>query len=726
MGLFKSIGNIVRKVTKPIKKVVKSPFGRAALLGAGIYGLGGGQFFGGRAFPGVQPGGFSWKRMIPNLIGSATTGGTHPIYDPGTIGNKGILGALKLTKGMGSLKPTALGVGTAAAAGSLALAPQLEEEVDVDVDSAIGDADYRRLAEYYEPEWEEWLLSQGYSADDAARLANERIFSSQGGRIGFFKGAEADTRGPAGGQAMSPGTSTTGGSRHGGRGEGNRGDGIIASIRNKAMPKVTRGRAERELMNRMGLANRGNLWGILGKKSPDLWARQTGNPHLDYTEEDINRVTEIQDYFDGGKGNFNITQDQYYDIFPKDKPPIDTGGGGEGQPYIWPPRNVGGVSSAVTENAGGDGDYYGYQEWADWEGQPTTPMFGGTKYRDVLSSRGGRIGLYAGGMCSMNQGMNTMTMNQVIGCMNVMGSPRSQMMGPQQDPRMAKMNQMQNINRGIQSVRPPQQSEDAELIQLIKLLTSMGIPMEQLRGRTKEELVELVVSVKGKMQGGRDVKETAEVIEEEDIREQNQAAGGGLMRSRYAIGAEVEGDENILIKIAKALFRLTPVGAGGLAAEQAIKMYQNLDPDTQQQVQTLGKRLSMITPPGMAVGLAEKAYDMYQDRAGDEVVEEEEIIEDMNQGGLTRTGYAMGTSQFGLMGNEHPIIPSKDGQQLDMRDRGGYQPHGKAEKHDDVRALLAQGEFVMTSDAVKGMGGGDREVGAKKMYDLMHNMEAMA
>jgi len=147
----------------------------------------------------------------------------------------------------------------------------------------------------------------------------------------------------------------------------------------------------------------------------------------------------------------------------------------------------------------------------------------------------------------------------------------------------------------------------------------MGIPMEQLRGRTKDELVEMAVALKGKTQGGRDVTETAEVIEEEDIREQNQAAGGGLMR----------------------------------------------------------------------------------------------------------TGYAMGSSQFG-MGTEHPLIPDKDGPQLDMRDTGGYQPHGKKEKHDDVRALLAQGEFVMTSDAVKGMGGGDRELGAKKMYDLMHSMEAMA
>jgi hypothetical protein len=42
------------------------------------------------------------------------------------------------------------------------------------------------------------------------------------GRRGFFTGAQAATRGPAGGQAMSPGTSTTGGTRHGGGGSGGR------------------------------------------------------------------------------------------------------------------------------------------------------------------------------------------------------------------------------------------------------------------------------------------------------------------------------------------------------------------------------------------------------------------------------------------------------------------------------------------------------------------------
>jgi len=46
---------------------------------------------------------------------------------------------------------------------------------------------------------------------------------ADGGRIGFFKGAQADTSGPAGGKAMSPGTSTTGGTRHGGGSKGGNG-----------------------------------------------------------------------------------------------------------------------------------------------------------------------------------------------------------------------------------------------------------------------------------------------------------------------------------------------------------------------------------------------------------------------------------------------------------------------------------------------------------------------
>ena len=49
---------------------------------------------------------------------------------------------------------------------------------------------------------------------------------------------------------------------------------------------------------------------------------------------------------------------------------------------------------------------------------------------------------------------------------------------------------------------------------------------------------------------------------------------------------------------------------------------------------------------------------------------------------------------------------------------------GGPERADDVPAMLSKNEFVMTADAVRGMGGGDVNVGAQRMYDLMNNMEA--
>jgi hypothetical protein len=38
--------------------------------------------------------------------------------------------------------------------------------------------------------------------------------------------------------------------------------------------------------------------------------------------------------------------------------------------------------------------------------------------------------------------------------------------------------------------------------------------------------------------------------------------------------------------------------------------------------------------------------------------------------------------------------------------------------------MLSKNEFVMTADAVRGMGDGDVNRGAQRMYDLMNNMEA--
>ena len=290
--------------------------------------------------------------------------------------------------------------------------------------------------------------------------------------------------------------------------------------------------------------------------------------------------------------------------------------------------------------------------------------------------------MYTGNMNSQGLGsLNEMAMGQ-----------QENPMAQQIDPRAELQEQMNPANRTnaeqgiLQLAQNEQNQSETDLIQLIKMLVSMGVPMEQLRGRTREELVELVVQLSG-----------GEGIEKDIVREEEevvQAAQGG--RIGYDIGGAphsevVEEQEDIEMAGTD-----TPI----LELEDLPKLLEDF-------YEIFGRSPTSIDEL--------KSWAANRTTEAPEEVVEEQVVE-ANTGGLMRTGYALG----------QPVIPSKDGMQLDMRDAGGYQPHGKAEKHDDVRALLAQGEFVMTSDAVKGMGGGDRELGAQKMYNLMHSMEAMA
>jgi hypothetical protein len=93
----------------------------------------------------------------------------------------------------------------------------------------------------------------------------------------------------------------------------------------------------------------------------------------------------------------------------------------------------------------------------------------------------------------------------------------------------------------------------------------------------------------------------------------------------------------------------------------------------------------------------------------EEIIQIEEMIENMlpmaNGGSIPQT----------------KGIPA--GMQLDGRG-GGFIPMGAQEKKDDVPAMLAKNEFVMTSDAVKAAGGGDINKGAQRMYDLMNSLES--
>ena len=95
--------------------------------------------------------------------------------------------------------------------------------------------------------------------------------------------------------------------------------------------------------------------------------------------------------------------------------------------------------------------------------------------------------------------------------------------------------------------------------------------------------------------------------------------------------------------------------------------------------------------------------------------------------GLKADGGRVNKNMGGIMnaGSIPQTMSIPQGMQLDGRG-GGFIPMGAQEKKDDVPAMLAKNEFVMTSDAVKAAGGGSVEKGAQKMYDLMNQLEAQA
>lgn len=80
-----------------------------------------------------------------------------------------------------------------------------------------------------------------------------------------------------------------------------------------------------------------------------------------------------------------------------------------------------------------------------------------------------------------------------------------------------------------------------------------------------------------------------------------------------------------------------------------------------------------------------------------------------------------GFAQGGLMTLRMGGMPAE----MDLR-KGGFVPLGKRERADDVPARLSKNEFVFTAKAVRNAGGGDIRKGAKRMYQIMNQLEARA
>jgi len=101
----------------------------------------------------------------------------------------------------------------------------------------------------------------------------------------------------------------------------------------------------------------------------------------------------------------------------------------------------------------------------------------------------------------------------------------------------------------------------------------------------------------------------------------------------------------------------------------------------------------------------------YQDKYGEKKAD----------GGIMRIGYQEGSKEP-VAKKTMPLL-DMDGQEMDLRDNGGFVPIGRMEKADDVPARLSKNEFVFTADAVRNAGDGDIDKGAEVMYNMMKNLE---
>jgi len=131
---------------------------------------------------------------------------------------------------------------------------------------------------------------------------------------------------------------------------------------------------------------------------------------------------------------------------------------------------------------------------------------------------------------------------------------------------------------------------------------------------------------------------------------------------------------------------------------------------------------------GLLQGYLRRYYGNLNPRASAEEIEEFVRVNSAEGG---RMGFARGPDNpednaiqaSGIMGlplNENPAGVTE----LDLRESGGFiPPVGVKEKADDIPAMLSNNEFVFTADAVRGMGDGDVNKGAQRMYDMMKKLE---
>jgi len=133
---------------------------------------------------------------------------------------------------------------------------------------------------------------------------------------------------------------------------------------------------------------------------------------------------------------------------------------------------------------------------------------------------------------------------------------------------------------------------------------------------------------------------------------------------------------------------------------------------------TVGKLLSTQLGSGIASGLLASLL-----ASGDE---DEEMVIDARKFGTGKDYASTPLIDYGKEGSVLQPFRANTGGSIFPRRDGGIMPSEGSGQVDDVPAMLTAGEFVLTKDAVKGLGGGDQNVGIQRAYNMMDSLERMA
>jgi len=151
------------------------------------------------------------------------------------------------------------------------------------------------------------------------------------------------------------------------------------------------------------------------------------------------------------------------------------------------------------------------------------------------------------------------------------------------------------------------------------------------------------------------------------------------------------------------------------AAEKAVKQSPSF-------LRKYGPSAALLTAAGAAGGMFDvpEQEDLGPTRTGMDVYEEDP--DKYNVANLNPI-YIDGNPR--VPSNYPYYIPqaAAEGGEIFPRRVGGIMPDEGIPNKDSVRAMLMPGEFVMTTDAVKGLGGGDMNKGISNMYGVMRNLE---